>query len=92
MSKLEKYRYENLSDTYHFQKQPPQVLYKKVLKYFANFAGKHLCQSLFFTKAAGFLAFNFIKETLAQVLSCEFWEIFKTPFLQNTSGRVLPHL
>ena len=29
------------------------------------------------------------KETLAQVFSCEFCEIFKKPFLQNTPGRLL---
>ena len=35
-------------------------------------------------------ACNFIKkETLAQVFSYEFCEIFKNIFLQNTSGRVL---
>ena len=37
------------------------------------------------------LACNFIKkETLAQVFSCEFWEISKNTFLQNTSGQLLP--
>ena len=35
-------------------------------------------------------ACNFIKkETLAQVFSCEFCEISKNAFLQNTSGRLL---
>ena len=29
------------------------------------------------------------KETLAQVFSCEFCEISKNTFLQNTSGRLL---
>ena len=29
------------------------------------------------------------KETLAQVFSCEFGEITKNTFLQNTSGRLL---
>ena len=33
------------------QKQPPEVFYKKgVLKSFAKFTGKHLCQTLFFKK------------------------------------------
>ena len=36
------------------QKQPPEVFYKKcILKNFAKFTGKHLCQSLFFNKVAG---------------------------------------
>ena len=47
--------------------------------------GKYLCQSLFFNKTAGNVAYNFIKkEALAQVFSCEFWEIFK-----NTSSGCL---
>ena len=37
-----------------WQKQPPEVFYKKgVLKNFAKFTGKHLCQTLFFNKVAG---------------------------------------
>ena len=37
----------------HFQKQLSEVFYKKgVLKIFTNFAGKHLCQSLFFNNVA----------------------------------------
>ena len=42
---------------------------KGVLRNFAKFTGKHLCQSLFFKK-----------ETLSQVLSCEFCEISKNIF------------
>ena len=35
-------------------------------------------------------ACNFIKkETLAQAFSCEFCEFLRTPFLQNTSERLL---
>ena len=37
----------------NFQKQPPEVFYKKgVLKNFSKFTGKHLCQSLFFNKVS----------------------------------------
>ena len=40
--------------TYQMQKQPPKVFCKKgVLRNFAKFTGKHLCQSLFFSKVAG---------------------------------------
>ena len=50
---------------------------KGVLRNFAKFTGKHLCQSLFFNEVAS-AACNFIKkETLAQVFSCEFCEISK---------------
>ena len=57
---------------------------KGVIRNFTKFIGKHLCQSLFFNKVAG-LACNYIeKETLAQVFSCEIWEISKNKFLQRT--------
>ena len=51
---------------------------KGVLKNFAKFTGKHLCQNLFSNKFTGLKACNFIKkETLAQVFPCEFCEIYK---------------
>ena len=55
-----------------------EAFYRKgVLINFAKSRRKHLCQSLNIIK----------KETLAQVFSCEFCEIYKnTFFLQNTSG------
>ena len=57
---------------------------KGILRNFAKFTGKHLCQSLFFNKVAG-AACNFIKkETLAQVFSCEFCEISKNTFFYRT--------
>ena len=58
------------------EKQPNEVLCKKsCLRNFAKFTGKHLCQSLFFKKSL------FIKkETLAQDLSYEFYEISKNTF------------
>ena len=67
------------------QKQPPRrVLWKGVLRNYAKFTGKHLCQILFFNKIAGG-ACNFIeKETLAQVFPCEFSEISKNTFFYRT--------
>ena len=61
---------------------------KGVLRNFAKFTGKHMWQSLFFSKVAGR---NFIKkETLAQVFSCEFCKISKSTFstehLQTTAS------
>ena len=59
---------------------------KGVLRHFAKFTGKQLCQSLFFNKAAD-QACNFIKkETLAQVFSSQFCKISKSTF----SYRSLP--
>ena len=52
---------------------------KSVLRNFAKFTGKHLCQSLFFNEIASLRAATLLKkETLAQVFSCEFCEIFKS--------------
>ena len=40
--------------TDNIQKQPPEVFYKKgVLKFFAKFTRKYLCQSFLFDKVAG---------------------------------------
>ena len=53
-----------------------------VLRNFAKFTRKHLWQSLLFNKIAGLT-----KETLAQVFSCEFYEIsenssfYRTPLM-----------
>ena len=68
----------------------PEVFYKKgVLRHFTKFTGNNLCQRLFFNKAAG-LACNFIKkESLAQVFSCEFCEIFKNIFFTEQLRRLL---
>ena len=60
------------------QSSHPEVFCKKgVLRNFAKFTGKHLCQSLFFKNF-------FKKETLAQVFSCEFCKISKNTFSYRT--------
>ena len=60
----------------------PEVFCKKgFLRNFAKFTGKQLCQRPFFNKVAGL----FIKkETLAQVFSREFCEIFKNTYFYRT--------
>ena len=62
---------------YHIQKQPPELLCKKcVLRNFAIFTGKQAC--------------NFIKkETRHRCFPVNFTKFLRTPFLQNTSGRLL---
>ena len=58
--------------------RPELFCEKGLLKNFAKFRGKHLCQSLLLNKV---VACNFIKkETLAQVFSCGFCEIFRNTF------------
>ena len=61
-----------------YRSSGPEVFFKTtVLRNFGKFTGKHLSQSLYFNKVPG-LACNYIKiETLAQVFSSEFSEIFK---------------
>ena len=66
-----------------FQKQPPEVFCKKgVLRNFAKFAGKHLCQSFFLNKIAGLRPATLKKRGsgMAQVFSCEFCVISKNTF------------
>ena len=46
---------------------------QSVLRNFAKFTGKHLYQRFFFNKVASSIK----KETLVQVFSCEFCEVFK---------------
>ena len=61
------------------KKQPPEAFCKKMCS--TKFTGKHLCQRLFLKKRLWPQACNFIKkETLVQVISCEFCEISKNIF------------
>ena len=66
---------------------------KGVVRNFATFTGQHLCQSLFFNKVAGLRPTTLLKNRLWHrsfpVNSGKFW---RTPFLQNTSERLLPSL
>ena len=64
---------------------------KGVLRNFAELTGKHLCQSLFFNKVAPLGPATLLKkDTLAQVLCCEFCEISRNIFsaeqLQTTAS------
>ena len=58
-----------------YRSSRPEVFYKKgVPSNFAKLTGKYLCQSLFFKR-----------ETLTQVICCEFCEISKNTFLHRTA-------
>ena len=72
-----------ISSELHDRNSREEVFCRKgVLRNFAIFTRKHMCESLFFNKVAG----NFIKkETLAQVFFCEFCEISKNTFFYRTS-------
>ena len=55
---------------------------KDVLRNCAKFTGKHLCQSLFLNKVAGLRLWH-------RCFPVNFARFLRTPFLQNTSGRLL---
>ena len=58
-----------------------------VLKYFANYTGKHLCWSLFLIESLGLQLFK--KVSPAQVFSYGICEIFKKPILKKICERLL---
>ena len=63
---------------------------KGVLRNFAKFTGKHLCQRLFFNKVAGLRPVTLLKKSLwHRCFPVNFAKFLRTPFLQNTSGRLL---
>ena len=74
-----------------FRSSRPEVFCKKsVLKNFTKFTGKHLCQRLFFNKVAGLRAATLLKKRHWQrCFPVNFTKFIRTPFLQNTSGRLL---
>ena len=56
----------------------------------SKFTGKHVCQSLFFNKVAGLRHATLLKKKLwHRSCSVNFAKLLRTPFLQNTSGRLL---
>ena len=66
------------------QMQSGDVFCKKgVLKNFAKFTGKHQVPEFFLNKVAGLSLKVYSKETLTQIFSCEFCEIFGTRILQS---------
>ena len=71
---------------YSYRSSRPELFCKKVvLRNFAKFTGKHLCQSLFFNKVSGLRPATLLKkETLTQVFFCEFIEISKNTFFHRT--------
>ena len=63
---------------------------KDVLRNFAKFTGKHLCQRLFFNKVAGLRLATLLKKKLwHRYFPVNFAKFLSTAFLQNTSGWVL---
>ena len=74
--------------------KPPEVFYKKgVLKNFAKFTGKHLCQSLFFNKVASLRPTTSLKKRLWHwCLPVNITKCLRTPILKNIYERLLAFL
>ena len=65
-------------------------LKKDVLENFAKFTGKHLWQSLFFNKVAGLRTATLLRKRLwRRYFPVNVVKFLRTPFLQNSSGRLL---
>ena len=61
-----------------------------VLRNFAKFTGKHLCQGLFFNKVARLRPTTLLKKRLVHwCFPGNFVKFLRTPFLHSTSGRLL---
>ena len=66
---------------------------KGVLRNFAKFTEKHMCQRLFFNKVAGLRPANLLKKSLwHKCFPVNFAKFLRSPFFQNTSGRLLLQL
>ena len=65
-----------------YRSSRPEVFCKKgFLRNLVKFTGKHLCQSLLFNKVESLRPATLLKKkALAQVFSCEFYEISKNTF------------
>ena len=63
---------------------------KGVLRNYTKFTGKHLCQGLFFSKVTGLRSATLLKKRLwHKFFPVNFVKFVRTPFLQNTSARLL---
>ena len=81
------YNTDVCEDPSDYRSSRPEVFCKKcVLRNFAKFTGKQLCQSFFFNKVAGLRSAILLKKTLALVFSCEFHEIAQSTFFHMFYG------
>ena len=84
--------YPNLKLLFRSSRQ--EVFCKKgALRSFAKFTGKHVCQSLLFNIVASLRPATLLKKRLwHRCFPVNFVKFLRTPFLQNTSGRLLLHV
>ena len=60
---------------FYWSRRPKVFCKKGVLRNFATFTGKQLCQSFFFNKVAGLMPATLLKKRLTEKFSCEFCKI-----------------
>ena len=67
-----------------FQKQPPELFYKKVvLEHFIIFTGKHLCQSLFLINLQPWKPATLLKRDYSTGVFLQFCKLFKNSYLKK---------
>ena len=75
------------------KQSPGGVLWKRFLKNFTKFTGKHLCQSLFFNKVAGLRSATLLKKRLwHRYFPVNFAKFLKTPFFTEHLWLLLLYL
>ena len=77
------YHFDGSRRMFSSRSSRPEVFRKKgVLRKFAKFTGKHLCQSLFFNKVAGLRPATLLKKRLwRRCFPVNFVKFLRTPFL-----------
>ena len=64
------------------------IWFRSSFKKFTKFTGKQMCRSLFFNEVSGLQLYQ--KRDWHRCFPVNFAKFHRTPFLQNTSGRLLP--
>ena len=84
------YKAHLFRDCSYFQKRPPELLKKIVLRNFAKSTGKYLCQSLFFNKVADPTKWsNTLKEFVGTPMpKCDFNKVALQLYWNHTSAWV----
>ena len=74
-----------------FQKQPPEVFYKKaVLKNFAIFTGKHMCWNLFLIKLQAIRLTSLLKrDSNIRYFPVNIVKFLRAPIFENVRERLL---
>ena len=81
MSELKNFHLK-IADRSHRSSRPDVFCKKGVLRNFAKFTGKHLCQSLFFNKVAGLRPPTLFKKRLwHRCFPMNYAKFLKTPFI-----------